>query len=396
MPRQPLSPPIGRSFARVREVAQTFLLLGSLAFGGPFAHVALMEQWLVKRFQWVSAEEFLQLLGAASLLPGPTSTELAMYLGARRAGILGLVVAGVCFLFPSALLVTFFAWSYVHAHTLPFLQDGLFWVRPAVLVVLVQAIEQLAPKACPTVTTLLLAAAAFGAEILGTGEPWVLLGTGLAAVAIKRISFHRKAHLFCPWVWILAFQKTPWLPLAQPAKSTLFFLFLKIGAIAFGSGYVLIGFLQTEFVHRHHWLTERHLLDAIAVGQITPGPVFTTATFIGFLLNGLPGALLGTAGIFLPSFLYVATTRRLLDLIEKNDIACDFLEGIRAASFAIITAATVSLTRSALAGPISLTIFLLVATLVWLVKINVNLLLSISLAAGILISLLRTIFLPSH
>ncbi|WP_394838717.1 chromate efflux transporter [Pendulispora rubella] len=349
----------------LRELAWAFLKLGLTAFGGPAAHIAMMENEFVRRRQWLAHERFLDLLGAANLIPGPSSSELAIYIGYERAGWRGLLVAGAAFVLPAALMVTAIAWAYVHFGSLPQLGGVLYGVKPVVIAVVVQALWGLAPKAVPTRGMGALAALAGVAIACGLEALAVLVGAGALSLALHRMR-HRSGDES-----ILALF-APALALGGSSFSlvTLFLTFVKMGAIVFGSGYVLLAFLRADFVDRLHWLTEAQLLDAVAVGQITPGPVFTTATFIGYVIAGPAGAAVSTVGIFLPGFVLVAATRPILGRMRRSPGAGAFLDGVNAATLALMAVVTVQLARSALVDAV--TAILAVAGAVLLVRFKVN------------------------
>jgi chromate transporter len=287
-----------------------------------------MESEVVRRRQWLTHEEFLDLLGATNLIPGPNSTEMAIHVGYRRAGWAGLIVAGVCFIFPAAAIVTLIAWAYVRFGTLPQLDIVLRSVKPVIIVVVLQALWGLGKTA---VKTTLLAAIATGCVILsfaGVNELLVLLVAGVACAVASQMRGRSAALLSVELLPLLLF-------------------FLKVGSVLFGSGYVLLAFLRADLVERWHWLTAGQLLDAVAVGQVTPGPVFTTATFIGFVLAGIPGATLATVGIFLPAFVFVALSGSLIPKLRKSPIAAGVLDGVNAGSLALMAVVTWQLARSA-------------------------------------------------
>jgi chromate transporter len=326
------------------EIAIVFLRLGCTAFGGPAAHVALMESEIVRRRRWVTPARFLDLLGAANLIPGPSSSELALYLGHERGGVPGLLVAGACFILPATLMTGGLAWAYLRFGSLPRVDGALHGIKPVIVAVVLQALRGLAPRAMKTrllavIGVLAGVAAASGAEPLG-----VLLGAGAATMIARRSP-------------PLAGEAAPALaPLLLSAATTpvpvtlfgVFLVFLKIGATVFGSGYVLLPFLRADLVERLHWLTEPQLLDAIAVGQVTPGPVFTTATFIGYLLGRAPGAALATVGIFLPGFVLVAASRPILARVRRSPAAGAFLDGVNVGSLALMALVTWQLGRAAI------------------------------------------------
>jgi chromate transporter len=329
--------PAPKAWDRLAEVAWVFFRLGVTGFGGPAAHIALMEDELVRRRAWVTRERFLELMGAANLLPGPNSTEMAIHLGLARAGAAGLVVAGVCFIVPAALLTSALAWAYVRWGRLPATAAILYGIKPVILAVVAQALFGLGRTALQTLPLVAIAVASTVAVALGAHELAVLAGAGaLAALAA------RKPGPIAPVL----------IPLVAPAVVSaptllgIFGFFLKIGSVLYGSGYVLLAFLRADLVERWHWLTEAQLLDAVAAGQITPGPLFSTATFVGYLLGGGPGAALATLGIFLPAFVFVAVSGPLLRRIRGSPAARAFLDGVIAASLALMAWVALELGRA--------------------------------------------------
>jgi chromate transporter len=357
--------------AALREIAALFLRLGLTAFGGPPAHIALMENEIVRRRRWVTPERFLDLLGAANLIPGPSSTELAIFLGYERAGWPGLVVAGVCFIVPAALMVAALAWAYVRFGALAPVAGVLYGIKPVVIAVIAQGLSALAPRALKksvrlgVLGVLACVASAFGADAL-----LVLLGGGIASVLTHRIAIKSDAaRSIDPSV--LGALALGGATLAAPVSLvTLFLTFLKFGAVIFGSGYVLLAFLHADLVDRLHWLTEHQLLDAVAVGQVTPGPVFTAATFLGYVIAGGWGAVLATIGIFLPGFLLVAVARPLVARVRRSPVAGAFLDGVNVAALALMGVAGVELARSALVDIPTIAFALVSAVL--LLAFNVN------------------------
>ena len=366
----------------LRELAAFFLRLGLTAFGGPAAHIAIMEDELVRRRGWLSREKFLDLLGASNLIPGPSSSELAIHIGYQRAGFAGLLVAGTCFILPAFAMVSAFAWAYVHFGHLPAISALLYGVKPVVIAVILQALWGLSRTA---VKTKLLAAIGLMATVLayvGLHPLLLLLVAGLA-MALTKVDFHRAGvtSLVPPLAPTLAldrFLRAPraWLAaavasIATPVTlSSLFLVFLKIGAVVFGSGYVLLAFLRADLVIHRGWLTDSQLIDAVAVGQVTPGPVFTTATFIGYLLGGMKGATVATVGIFLPAFVLVAISGPLVFGIRKSKIAGAFLDGVNVASLALMAVVSWQLAR---ASVINIeTAVLAAVSLVALLRFRVN------------------------
>jgi chromate transporter len=326
------------------EVALVFLRLGLTAFGGPAAHVALMEDEFVRRRRWLTRERFLDLLGATQLIPGPNSTEMAIHLGYLRAGWPGLVVAGACFILPSSLLVTALGWAYVAFGKLPASAGLLYTVKPVVVAVVAQALLRFAGTAVRTPFLAVVVAAGVIAVALGANELAVLAGAGLATALCRGVVRGRQSTA-------LLFGAAP---AALPAGAApfglwpLFLFFLKVGAVMFGSGYVLVAFLRADLVEQYHWLTEEQLLDAVAAGQVTPGPVSTTATFIGYILAGPEGAVVATIGIFLPAFVFVALSGPLVPRLRRYRATGDFLDGVSAAALALMIVVTWDLGRAAL------------------------------------------------
>jgi chromate transporter len=311
------------------ELALLFLRLGTTAFGGPAAHIAMMQQEVVERRKWLTNDELNDLIAACNLIPGPNSTELAIHIGHRRAGWKGLIVAGACFILPAALIVGAIAWAYVKWGALPEVGAVLYGVKPVIIAIVAQAMWGLGKSALKTWALAAIAALAVGATLLGADEILVLLGAGL--LSMSRIAGARAAVV---------------VPLAK-----LFGVFAKIGAVLFGSGYVLLAFLRTDLVDRLHWLTESQLLDAVAVGQITPGPVFTTATFIGYVIGGGAGAVVATLGIFLPAFVFVAVSGPLVPRLRRSRVAGAFLDGVVVASLALMGVVAVQLGHAAIVDP---------------------------------------------
>lgn len=349
--------------SRLGELARLFLKLGFIAFGGPAAHVAMMREEVVTRRRWMDDQEFLDLVGATNLIPGPNSTELAIHLGRVRAGWRGLLVAGACFIVPATLIVLFFAVLYSRYGSTPEAERLLYGIIPVIIAVIVRALWGLLRTAVKDRLTGTVGAAAFVLYLLGLGEI-SLLATGALAVLLARSAIHHRLN----GVAVLAPISLLQVPSGLGGGS-IFFSFLKIGAVLFGSGYVLLAFLRSEFVATG-LLTEQQLLDAVAVGQFTPGPVFTTATFIGYLLAGVPGAVLATVGIFLPAFVFVALTGPFIPRLRRSPVASNLLDGLNATSLALMAGVTWQLGRDAIVDPFSA--ILALAALGLLVRFKVN------------------------
>jgi chromate transporter len=325
------------------EVARLFLKLGLIGFGGPAVHIAMMQEEVVKKRKWMSEQHFLDLVGATNLIPGPNSTEMTMHIGRERAGWRGLLVAGCCFIFPAVIITAFIAWLYQKYGQLPEVQPFVYGIKPAIIAVVVSLMIGLGTKALKTVELGIIGVLAAVAVLAGLNEMYVLFGAGFLGVAIHLIRREdKKINGFFPFVLL---QITN--PVINLSDTKLFFIFLKIGAILYGSGYVLFAFLDAELVSKG-WLSKQQLTDAIAVGQFTPGPVFSSATFIGWQIGGITGAMLATIGIFLPSFLFVALLDPLIPRLRKSKIMSAFLDTVNIVSIAIILSVIVEIGRSTL------------------------------------------------
>lgn len=355
----------------LRELALLFLKLGTVAFGGPAAHIAMMEDEVVRRRGWLTRDEFLDYLGATNLIPGPNSTELAIHIGRARAGWPGLLVAGTCFILPAALIVSGIAWAYVRYGSLPLAVGLAYWIKPTVIAVVVQALWGLGRTALKTRTLAAVGAAAIAATVLGVNELAVLFGAGAATILLRS----RRSALEREPAAMLALATLPVQGTTASIGSSfalwpLFGTFVKIGSVLFGSGYVLLAFLRADLVERLHWLTERQLLDAVAVGQVTPGPVFTTATFVGYVLGGPTGAAAATFGIFLPAFVFVALSSVLLPRLRRSPSARAGLDGVNVASLALMAVVTVQLSRAAIVDVATASIAALSMLLLFRFRIN--------------------------
>lgn len=367
----------------VRQLFLVFLRLGLTAVGGPAAHIALMSAEFVDRRRWLSREEFLDLLAISNLLPGPTSTELALHIGHTRAGAAGLIAAGVGFIAPAALLTAVLAAIYVRAGSLPLVQPLLAGLKPAVVAIVAVALIRLAPGTAASPRSAVTAAIALVLALMGVHELIVLAAGGIVAAllaVVGRASSRLAVAAPVLLVPLLGAQGAT----AAPTALTLFLLFLKVGAVLFGSGYVLLAFLRAELVVRLQWLTDAQLLDAVAVGQMTPGPVFTTATFVGYLLSGPSGAAAATVGIFLPSFLFVALSGTLTRFLRAWPVARTVLDGVVAASLALMAAVTVELARAALVSLPGLAVAGLCLLLLFTTRLNPAVCLLIGAVAGLL------------
>jgi chromate transporter len=367
------------------EVAALFLKLGFTAFGGPAAHIGIMHNEVVLRRKWLSDEEFLDLLGATNLIPGPNSTEMAIHIGYRRAGYLGLLAGGVCFIAPATLIVLVLAWLYVQYGTAPQLEWLMYGIKPVVIAIIAQALWVLGGKAFKNKLGMVVGAAVFILYFLGFNEIALLFAGGIIVMLIANTQRIQKINpaIFIPLGGITLAQSIPF------NLSTLFLTFLKIGSVLYGSGYVLLAFLRNDFVLRLGWLTDQQLLDAIAIGQVTPGPLFTAATFIGYLLGGTSGALLATLGIFLPSFIFVLISNPLIPKIRNSVWMSSLLDGVNASSLGLMAAVTFQLAFSSLTDLPTVLIAIVSLVLLLRYKINSTWLIAGGALTGLLLSLIR-------
>lgn len=375
---------------RLREVAALFLRLGVTAFGGPAAHIAMIRDEVVKRRKWVDDQHFLDLLGATNLIPGPNSTEMTIHLGLLRAGWKGLITAGTCFILPAMMIVTAIAWAYVRFGTTPELSWLLYGVKPVVIAIIVQALWGLGQRAVKGVLTASIGFTVLLLYFLGVNEILLLFAGGFAAVIADNLPWLNRKGLsvIAAPAGGLALPAAGAATAVAPFKlSHLFLIFLKIGSVLYGSGYVLLAFLHNDFVSRLGWLTDQQLIDAIAVGQVTPGPVFTTATFIGYILGGIPGAILATIGIFLPSFILVAISNPLIPRIRHSPRISAFLDGINIASLGLMAAVTIQLGRASFIDPYTIGIAVITAILLLSLRINTAWLIAAGAAAGLLLNI---------
>jgi len=336
--------------ATLGEIAVVFLKLGTIAFGGPAAHLAMMEDEFVRRKRWLTQADFLDRLAAANLIPGPNSTEVAIFIGKLKRGWRGLIVGGCCFIIPAALIVSAIAWAYVRFGSLPQAQHVLYAIKPAVVAIIVQALVRLGRSGVRTALLGVIAASAVALSLVGVSPILVLLIAGASSAG----AIGMRGRL--PGAGALSAPKLVGMAVAAAGAAAtipvglwrMFLSFMKIGSVVFGSGYVLLAFLQAEFVERLHWLTERQLLDAVAVGQFTPGPLSATATFIGFVLAGWRGAVVATIGIFLPGFILVALSEPVIPRLRKSPVFAAALDGVIAGSLALMAVVTWQLGRASI------------------------------------------------
>lgn len=313
----------------LQEIAQLFLKLGFTAFGGPAAHIAMMREEVVVKRQWMSEQHYLDLIGATNLIPGPNSTEMAIHIGRERGGAKGLIVAGLCFILPAVFITAMLAWLYVNYGTIPQVQSFFYGIKPAIIAVIIAAVYPMAKKSLHSMEMYLYAAIAIVLCFLGVNELVILFGTGALALLLSTFKNSNKVNGVSP-ILLISGQA-----ISSSLNLKLFFTFLKIGALLYGSGYVLFAFIDDELV-KQGLLNRQQLIDAIAIGQMTPGPVFSSVTFIGYVINGWSGSLLATVAIFLPSFLFVALLNPLIPKMRKSKKLSGFLDAVNVASVALI------------------------------------------------------------
>ncbi|MBI4295982.1 MAG: chromate efflux transporter [Chloroflexi bacterium] len=357
----------------LKEVAALFFKLGAISFGGPAAYIAIMHRETVRRRGWLDNQKFLDLVGAVNLIPGPNATELANYLGQQRAGWSGLISAGVLFILPGMLLTLVLAWAYVNYGALPQTDWILYGIKPVVIAIVVQALWGLGRSGIKGPLTAALGIAILLLYQLGINEIALLFGGAAVFLAIRG-GHHMLRRGSSGALLILPLLKT--LPIAAIgatapfSPAALFLTFLKIGAILYGSGYVLFAFMNSEFVQNLGWLSQQQLLDAIAAGQVTPGPVFTSATFAGYLMGGWPSALLATLAIFLPSFVLVGALSRVLPWLQKTAWARAFLDGVNVAALGLMAGVTWQLGRAGIQDIFTLALMVTALLLAFRFKIN--------------------------
>jgi chromate transporter len=372
---------------RLSSVSLFFLRLGATAFGGPAVYIAMMRDEVVSRRRWLTDAHFLDLLGATNLIPGPNAAEMAMHIGRLRAGWRGLVLAGLCFTAPATAITLAFAWSYVRFGSTPELSWVLYGVKPIVIGVMIHAIFSLSRPMMSRPLMLLLAGFVLALYFLGVNEIALLFGAGLAVVLWASLGHLRAEHP----VAAFALPGLPWLAGAGAAGASsfslgvLFLTFLKIGCILYGSGYVLITFLRTDFVDRLGWLTEQQLLDAVAAGQVTPGPLLSTVTFIGYILGSWPGALLATVGVFIPSFALVAVASPLIPSLRRLPWTAALLDGVSVGALALMAGVTWQLGRAAIIDVPTAVLAVVGAMLLLRLRVNPTWLVLLGAASGFLI-----------
>jgi chromate transporter len=364
--------------SRLRELLAVFGTLGVIGFGGPAAHIALMRREVVERRRWLTDQQMVDLVGITNLIPGPNSTEMAMHVGRLRAGGAGLVVAGLAFIVPAALIVLALAWAYVEYGATPTGEALLYGVKPVIIAIVLAALVAFARTALAGPLRAVVAAAVALLWIAGVNE-LVLLAAGAIAVAALRLGTRQ------PWAAVGLVMPVAAATAAAASVNllTLGAVFLKAGALLYGSGYVLLAFLRGDLVEGLGWLTDAQLLDAVAIGQVTPGPLFTTATFIGYILAGVPGAVVATVAIFLPAFVFVALIGPLADRVRDRPLTAALLDGVNAAALGLMAAVTVQLGREAVVDPLTVGLLVLSGLALWWGRIPSVVLVAAGAAAGL-------------
>ncbi len=328
----------------LKELAKLFLRLGVTGFGGPTAHIAMMQKEVVTKKKWLTEQHFLDLIGATNLIPGPNSTEMAIHIGREKAGWKGLIVAGLCFILPAVIITGFFAWIYKQYGQLPGVQPFVYGIKPAIIAIILGAVFPLAKKSLKSLELTIIGLIVLLCSLFNFNEIYLMFGAGFLALLLASIRNNKlnSINVFFPFTFLQISSLTN----ISATNLNLFFIFLKIGAILYGSGYVLFAFLDTEFVSTG-LLSRRQLIDAIAVGQFTPGPVFSSVTFIGYQIKGLSGAIVSTIGIFLPSFAFVALLNPLVKKIRDSKLFSTFLDAVNIASVAIIVSVCFTMGKDA-------------------------------------------------
>lgn len=375
------------STTSLRELALLFTKLGFTAFGGPAAHVAMLHDEVVTRRGWMTEQHFLDLVGATNLIPGPNSTEMVMHTGKEQGGWKGLIIAGTCFILPAAVMVTLLAWAYVTYGATPQGEGLLYAVKPVVVVIVLNALIKLGRKAVKNWLLAAIGIAVFVLYLLGVNELVLLFGTAVFMLVLTFIRRQFTTALVLPPLFELP---APLQALAESAPvnlGQLFLVFLKTGAVLYGSGYVLLAFLRNDLVLRLGWLTDQQLIDAVAIGQVTPGPVLTTATFIGYVLAGIPGAVLATLGIFLPSFIFVAILNPLVPRLRESAWTAALLDGVNVAALGLMAGVTLILGRAALVDIPTVLLALVTAVLLFRFKVSTIWLVLGAAGIGLLLSL---------
>ncbi|MBO6880343.1 chromate efflux transporter [Winogradskyella sp.] len=353
--------------SKLKEVALVFFKLGCFAFGGPAAHIAMMEDEIIEKRKWMTRDYFLDLIGTTNLIPGPNSTEMTMHCGYERAGKVGLFVAGIAFIFPATFITALLAYLYVKYGQLPEVEPFIYGIKPAVLAIIASAILKLGKKAIKSTELIIIGVLVLVVSLLGVNEVIALLAAGVLGMLYFYIKSKTVSNLnsISPLILFLGINTT----IAKVTTLKLFLIFLKVGAILYGSGYVLFAYLDAELVTRG-LMTRAELIDAIAIGQFTPGPVLSTSTFIGYQLSGFTGALVATAGIFLPSFLFVLILNPFIPRMQKSKILRYFLDSVNVAAVAVMLAVLIIMAKDTLVEWQGIVISLIAVFLTFKTKVS--------------------------
>lgn len=354
---------------KLKELALLFFRLGVTAFGGPPAHIAMMHDEVVTRRKWMDEQEFLDLMGATNLIPGPNSTQMALHMGYSRAGWQGMLVSGSCFILPAAFLVLLLTWLYVEYGTTTYAETLFYGIKPVIIAIVLQALYMLGRKAVKGVLTSLVAVAVMGGYFYGINEILLIFLGGVVVMLLRNYKSFTGSRMFSFVAPLLGINLIA-LQAKEIALSTLFLTFFKIGAVLYGSGYVLLAFLEADFVNTLGWISTQQLVDVVAIGQVTPGPLFTTATSVGYLVAGFKGAALATVAIFLPSFFFVPLVNSVVPKIRNSQLAGAALDGVNAASLGLMAAVTIQLARVSLIDPLTIILALLSVGALFFFRVN--------------------------
>ena len=372
---------------KFKELASLFLKLGITAFGGPPAHIAMMHDEVVTRRKWLDEQQFLDLMGATNLIPGPNSTQMAIHMGYSRAGLWGMLVSGGCFIVPSTIFVIILTWLYVEYGTTNYAESLFYGIKPVVIAIVLLALYTLGKKAVKGVLTSIVGVGVIAGYFLGLNEILLIFLGGIVVMILNNYRGIGGSRIFSAAFPILGINLAA-MTAAEVALSTLVLTFLKIGAVLYGSGYVLLAFLEADFVNTLGWITTQQLIDVVAIGQVTPGPLLTTAAAVGYLVLGIKGAILATVAIFLPSFFFVPFVNRAVPWIRKSQLAGAALDGVNAAALGLMAAVTIQLARVSLIDP--LTVIILVASVGALFYLRLNS--TWLIAAGGLVGIIYGVF----
>lgn len=367
----------------LKEVAIVFFKLGCFAFGGPAAHISMMEQEVVEKRKWMTKEHFLDLIGVTNLIPGPNSTEMTMHCGHERAGKAGLFVAGLAFIIPAIIITGVLAWAYTTYGELPNIKPFIQGIQPTVITIILAAVITLGKKALKTIELGIIGIITMALCLAGVNEIIALIGVGILGglyFNLKNNTLTTNKKTLFPLLLIPATTAA----VAKITSLKLFFIFLKVGAVLYGSGYVLFAYLDAELVTKGY-LTQQQLMDAVAAGQFTPGPVLSTATFIGYQINGIWGALAATTGIFLPSFLFVLLLNPIIPKLRASKFFGHFLNAVNASSIAVIAAVMITMSIASITNLNAIIILAISLLLTFVVKLNVMLIILIGAVLGFLL-----------